>query len=170
MGVLASSHQPEAFGGPDSWQVALLVYNSDDIRTSNSTDEVLISLRGLASHPGTTALFWCSFEGTQYQVQVFCLISISSVSSPHLHPSPGLVYITYNLDNRVSNPYQLWRSLGCPDYPTVQQFRLLRSLQVIIHPSWTDLVSTFVYISDILEWFQLCSDVPGQMLLWLHIV
>ncbi|XP_056889268.1 alpha-L-iduronidase isoform X1 [Takifugu flavidus] len=92
VGVLASSHQPEVFGGPDSWQVALLVYNSDDIRTSNSTDEVLISLRGLASHP-------------------------------------DLVYITYNLDNRVSNPYQLWKSLGCPDYPTVQQFRLLRSLQ-----------------------------------------
>ncbi|TWW60897.1 Alpha-L-iduronidase [Takifugu flavidus] len=39
VGVLASSHQPEVFGGPDSWQVALLVYNSDDIRTSNSTDE-----------------------------------------------------------------------------------------------------------------------------------
>lgn len=56
VGVLASSHQPEDFGGPDSWQVALLVYNSDDIRTSNSTDEVLISLRGLASHPGTTVL------------------------------------------------------------------------------------------------------------------
>lgn len=57
VGVLASTHQPEVFSGPDSWQVALLVYNSDDIHTSNSTDEVLISLKGLASHPGTTVLF-----------------------------------------------------------------------------------------------------------------
>ncbi|CAG12584.1 unnamed protein product [Tetraodon nigroviridis] len=92
VGVLASSHRPGSLGGSDSWQVALLVYNSDDNRTSNSSDEVTVSVRGLAAQT-------------------------------------GLLYVTYTLDNSVTNPYRLWRDWGRPDYPTVQQFGLLRSLQ-----------------------------------------
>lgn len=97
-----------------------------------------------ASHSGISPhLHLLCFFSSSPSALFLCLIFICSDSS-HLHPPPDLVYITYNLDNRVSNPYQLWKSLGCPDYPTVQQFRLLRSLQVIIHSSWTDLASTFI--------------------------
>lgn len=52
MGVLASSHKPEAPGGSDSWQAAVLVYNSDDNSTSTNTDDVTMSLKGLAAQKG----------------------------------------------------------------------------------------------------------------------
>ncbi|KAJ8397109.1 hypothetical protein AAFF_G00009630 [Aldrovandia affinis] len=39
----------------------------------------------------------------------------------------GLVYVAYYLDNNVTNPYQLWKSFGTPDFPTAEQFRQLRS-------------------------------------------
>ena len=38
--------------------------------------------------------------------------------------------MTYYLDNNVTNPYQLWQSMGSPDYPTPEQFRRLRSMEV----------------------------------------
>uniref|UniRef100_A0A3Q1ISV6 Uncharacterized protein n=1 Tax=Anabas testudineus TaxID=64144 RepID=A0A3Q1ISV6_ANATE len=83
VGVLSSSHKPVIPGGSDSWQAAVLVYNSDDNSTSTRTD-------GL----------------TKY-----------------------LVYVTYYMDNNVTNPYQLWQNMGSPDYPTAEQFRRLRSTQ-----------------------------------------
>ncbi|XP_061763126.1 alpha-L-iduronidase-like isoform X1 [Nerophis ophidion] len=92
VGVLASSHQPQFPWGSDSWQGTVLVYNSDDNRTSNSTEDVTLSLRGLEPHT-------------------------------------GLVYVTYLMDNNVSNPYQQWRNIGSPNYPTVQQFSQIRNTQ-----------------------------------------
>nr|XP_057926141.1 alpha-L-iduronidase isoform X1 [Doryrhamphus excisus] len=92
VGVLASSHQPQFPWGPDSWQATVLVYNSDDNRTSTNTDDVTVSLRGL-------------------------------------EPYTGLVYVTYLMDNNVSNPYHQWQSMGSPSYPTVDQFRQLRNTQ-----------------------------------------
>lgn len=121
MGVLASSHEPVIQGGPDSWQAAVLVYNSDDNSTSTSTDDVTVSLRGLAAQTGTFT--------KNSPTDCFC----ESVVHPALHRpvcSAGLVYVTYYIDNNVSNPYQLWQNMGRPDYPTAQQFRRLRSVQV----------------------------------------
>uniref|UniRef100_A0A671UD59 Alpha-L-iduronidase n=1 Tax=Sparus aurata TaxID=8175 RepID=A0A671UD59_SPAAU len=92
VGVLASSHKPKSPGGSDSWQAAVLVYNSDDNSTATSTDDVTVSLSGLAAHE-------------------------------------GLVSVVYYMDNNVTNPYRLWRSMGSPDFPTAEQFRLLRSVQ-----------------------------------------
>lgn len=40
------------------------------------------------------------------------------------------MYVTYYLDNNVTNPYQLWQNMGSPDYPTAEQFRRLRSVEV----------------------------------------
>uniref|UniRef100_A0A3Q0SML2 Alpha-L-iduronidase n=1 Tax=Amphilophus citrinellus TaxID=61819 RepID=A0A3Q0SML2_AMPCI len=91
LGVLASSHKPIIPGGSDSWQAAVLVYNSEDNSTSNNTDDVTSSL-----------LFVCY---------------------------PGLVYVTYYMDNNVTNPYQMWQNMGSPDYPTAEQFRHLRSVE-----------------------------------------
>lgn len=39
-------------GGSDSWQAAALVYNSDDSSTSPNTDDVTVSLKGLAAQKG----------------------------------------------------------------------------------------------------------------------
>ncbi|XP_067083784.1 alpha-L-iduronidase [Osmerus mordax] len=52
-----------------------------------------------------------------------------SVSLQALPAHKGLVYVTYYLDNNVTNPYQLWQSMGSPDYPTPEQFRRLRSME-----------------------------------------
>ncbi|XP_037338786.1 alpha-L-iduronidase isoform X1 [Pungitius pungitius] len=52
LGVLASSHKPATPGRSDSWQAAVLIYNSDDNGTSANTDDVTISLKGLAAHKG----------------------------------------------------------------------------------------------------------------------
>ncbi|XP_075879171.1 alpha-L-iduronidase isoform X2 [Nelusetta ayraudi] len=94
LGVLASCHQRAAVAGSgaDSWQAAVLVFNSDDNRTSNTSDDVTVSLTGLDAQP-------------------------------------GLRYVTFYLDNQVSNPARLWQEMGRPDFPSVEQFRRLRSQQ-----------------------------------------
>lgn len=52
VGVLASSHKPFIPGTSDSWQTAVLIYNSDDNETSTNTDDVTVSLRGLPEANG----------------------------------------------------------------------------------------------------------------------
>uniref|UniRef100_A0AAQ5XU23 Alpha-L-iduronidase n=1 Tax=Amphiprion ocellaris TaxID=80972 RepID=A0AAQ5XU23_AMPOC len=52
-----------------------------------------------------------------------------TVSVTGLPAQEGLVYVTYYMDNNVTNPYQMWQNMGSPDYPTVEQFRRLRSGQ-----------------------------------------
>lgn len=42
----------------------------------------------------------------------------------------GLMYVTHYMDNNLTNPFKLWDSMGRPDYPTTQQFTLLRSQEV----------------------------------------
>uniref|UniRef100_A0A3Q3WW67 Uncharacterized protein n=1 Tax=Mola mola TaxID=94237 RepID=A0A3Q3WW67_MOLML len=50
-------------------------------------------------------------------------------ASPGSVGSAGLAYVTYRLDNLVSNPYLLWQQMSRPDFPTAQQLRRLRSAQ-----------------------------------------
>ncbi|MEQ2172662.1 hypothetical protein GOODEAATRI_023389, partial [Goodea atripinnis] len=52
LGVLASIHKPVIHGGSDSWQAAVLVYNSDDNSTSRRTSDVTVTLEGLAEQKG----------------------------------------------------------------------------------------------------------------------
>ncbi|KAG9337928.1 hypothetical protein JZ751_027421 [Albula glossodonta] len=48
LGVLASTHDPLIPGTSDSWQCTVLIYNSLDNRTSNSTNFITVHLNGLA--------------------------------------------------------------------------------------------------------------------------
>lgn len=50
LGVLASSQQRAL--GAESWQAAALIFNSDDNRTSNASDDVTVTLTGLQAQPG----------------------------------------------------------------------------------------------------------------------
>lgn len=42
----------------------------------------------------------------------------------------GLVYMTYYLDNNVTNLSQTWQSMGSLDYPTAEKFRQMRNMEV----------------------------------------
>ncbi|KAI4900067.1 hypothetical protein NFI96_005222 [Prochilodus magdalenae] len=90
VGVLASVHLPRIPHTADSWQSTVLLYNSRDNLTSNSSDIITLHLTGAPAQA-------------------------------------GLMYVTHYMDNTVSNPYELWRQMGSPEYPTVQQFTQLRT-------------------------------------------
>ncbi|CAL8250420.1 unnamed protein product [Boreogadus saida] len=92
LGVLASSQRPRVPGTSDSWQAAVLIYNSNDSSSSASTQRATLTLKGLAAQK-------------------------------------DLVYVTYSLDNNVTNPQQLWQAMGSPDFPTAQQFQQLRAAE-----------------------------------------
>lgn len=53
-------------------------------------------------------------------------VTVTLKSLPQLK---GLVYATYYMDNNSTSPYQLWQSMGSPDFPTPQQFRKIREAQ-----------------------------------------
>uniref|UniRef100_A0A8C4Q2R4 Alpha-L-iduronidase n=3 Tax=Eptatretus burgeri TaxID=7764 RepID=A0A8C4Q2R4_EPTBU len=52
-----------------------------------------------------------------------------TVTIRHLPSSQGLLYRTYRLDNNQTNPYQIWRSMGKPRYPTPNQFHRMREAE-----------------------------------------
>uniref|UniRef100_A0A3B1IM18 Alpha-L-iduronidase n=1 Tax=Astyanax mexicanus TaxID=7994 RepID=A0A3B1IM18_ASTMX len=79
VGVLASVHLPQIPHTADSWQSTVLIYNSRDNLTSNSSTLITLHLTGA--------------------------------------PPPHTGH----------NPYELWRKMGSPDYPTLQQLTQLRN-------------------------------------------
>nr|XP_032806614.1 alpha-L-iduronidase isoform X1 [Petromyzon marinus]XP_032806615.1 alpha-L-iduronidase isoform X1 [Petromyzon marinus] len=92
-GVLASTHEVAAsLPATDSWQCSLLIYNSDDVRTSTCVSPVTVVVSNLPS-------------------------------------DKELVYVGYQLDNKQTNPYALWKAMGSPPFPSPKQFRLLRELE-----------------------------------------
>ncbi|CAL1616364.1 unnamed protein product [Knipowitschia caucasica] len=52
LGVIASSHSPSVSWSSDSWQTAVLLYNSDDNQTSTSSDQVTVELNSLPKLQG----------------------------------------------------------------------------------------------------------------------
>ncbi|XP_051866388.1 alpha-L-iduronidase isoform X2 [Pristis pectinata] len=92
LGALASIHEPSTRHSSDCWQSAVLIYNSDDIRTSLDVTFVTINL-------------------TNFPTQ------------------KELMYVIYHLDNNDTNPYLQWKNLGSPDFPTVDQFRIMREME-----------------------------------------
>ncbi|XP_078067893.1 alpha-L-iduronidase isoform X3 [Mustelus asterias] len=40
-----------------------------------------------------------------------------------------LVYVIYHLNNNDTNPYLQWKNLGRPDFPTVEQFHVIREME-----------------------------------------
>ncbi|XP_035873761.1 alpha-L-iduronidase isoform X3 [Phyllostomus discolor] len=44
-------------------------------------------------------------------------------------PGPGLVYVTFYLDNQLCSPYGEWQRLGRPVFPSPEQFRRMRAAE-----------------------------------------
>ncbi|KAM4707700.1 alpha-L-iduronidase [Discoglossus pictus] len=92
VGVIASTHDPEKGEKSDSWQSAILLYASDDNRTSSDVNYVTVNLT-------------------------------------HFPKSKGLVYVTYYIDNVLTNPFLVWQKAGSPDFPTINQFQQIRDVE-----------------------------------------
>ncbi|KAM8940318.1 alpha-L-iduronidase [Pelodytes ibericus] len=91
IGVMASSHDKKKEQS-DSWQSTVLLYASDDNRTSTDIQ----------------------------------FVTVNFTNFPKLK---DLVYVTYYMDNNLTNPYLSWREAGSPDYPTVKQFQQIRDAE-----------------------------------------
>ena len=53
VGVLASSQRPRIPGTSDSWQAAVLIYNSNDSSSSTGTQRATLTLKGLSAQKGS---------------------------------------------------------------------------------------------------------------------
>ncbi|XP_044160426.1 alpha-L-iduronidase isoform X2 [Bufo gargarizans] len=40
-----------------------------------------------------------------------------------------LVYVTYYMDNMLTNPFLEWQKTGSPDFPSVEEFKLIRDME-----------------------------------------
>lgn len=56
-------------------------------------------------------------------------VNITVVNLPLLKE---MIFVVYSLDNENGNPYQLWKHMGSPVFPTDDQLRELRLHQVLI--------------------------------------
>uniref|UniRef100_A0A8C3RZY8 Alpha-L-iduronidase n=1 Tax=Chelydra serpentina TaxID=8475 RepID=A0A8C3RZY8_CHESE len=55
--------------------------------------------------------------------------NISAVTVNITHFPRHLVYVTYYLDNNLTNPYLEWKKVGSPDFPSVKQFQQIRDTE-----------------------------------------
>uniref|UniRef100_A0A674K0R2 Alpha-L-iduronidase n=1 Tax=Terrapene triunguis TaxID=2587831 RepID=A0A674K0R2_9SAUR len=92
VGVLATVHAPAELQPSDSWQATILIYASDDNRTSSNISAVTVNVTRFPRHA-------------------------------------ELVYVTYLLDNNLTNPYLEWKKVGSPDFPSVKQFQQIRDAE-----------------------------------------
>lgn len=44
--------------------------------------------------------------------------------------STELVYVVLYLDNQLSSPYSVWQRMGQPVFPSAEQFRHMRMVEV----------------------------------------
>ncbi|XP_040273967.1 alpha-L-iduronidase [Bufo bufo] len=92
VGVIASVHEPKNRDQTDSWQSTIVVYASDDNRTSTDINLVTLNLTNFPK-------------------------------------SKDLVYVTYYMDNMLTNPFLEWQKTGSPDFPSVEEFKLIRDME-----------------------------------------
>lgn len=139
VGVLASAHRPA--GPVDAWRATVLVYASDDTHAhANRSIAVTLRLHGVPPGPGERG----PREGTAGRgLAVGSGGWVGGWSSGRVGPgrggparhgpssgSPGLVYVTLYLDNRVCSPHSEWQRLGRPVFPSAEQFRRMRAAEV----------------------------------------
>lgn len=92
VGVIASAHEPKPGDQTDSWQSAIVLYASDDNRTSTDINFITLNLTNFPK-------------------------------------SKDLVYVTYYMDNALTNPFLEWQKAGSPDFPSVKEFKDIRDAE-----------------------------------------
>ncbi|KAG8454291.1 hypothetical protein GDO86_000802 [Hymenochirus boettgeri] len=92
IGVIGSIHEPKKDGWSDSWHSAILLYASDDNKTSSDINSITVNLTNFPK-------------------------------------SKDLVYVTYYLENNLTNPFMEWQRMGSPDFPTIKQFKQIRKME-----------------------------------------
>ncbi|XP_063314791.1 alpha-L-iduronidase isoform X2 [Pelobates fuscus] len=92
IGVMASTRDPKKSKKSDSWQSSILLYASDDNRTSSDIHYVTVNFTNFPK-------------------------------------SKDPVYVTYYIDNNLTNPYLAWQKTGGPDFPTIKQFKQIRDAE-----------------------------------------
>nr|XP_034996646.1 alpha-L-iduronidase isoform X1 [Zootoca vivipara]XP_034996648.1 alpha-L-iduronidase isoform X1 [Zootoca vivipara]XP_034996649.1 alpha-L-iduronidase isoform X1 [Zootoca vivipara] len=56
-------------------------------------------------------------------------VSVVTLNITNYPKHKGLVYITYYLDNYLTNPYLQWKKLGAPDFPSPKQLEQIRAAE-----------------------------------------
>ncbi|XP_056146340.1 alpha-L-iduronidase isoform X2 [Lampris incognitus] len=100
LGVLASSHKPLLPGTSDSWQATVLVYNSDDNRTSTNTDDVTVSIKGLAGQKGLVYVKYYLDNNVTNPYQLW-----QSISSPDYPSAEQFRRLRSTEDPQVDGPW-----------------------------------------------------------------
>ncbi|XP_031798861.1 alpha-L-iduronidase isoform X2 [Sarcophilus harrisii] len=56
-------------------------------------------------------------------------LSTVTIQLNNVPPATDLVYMTYYMDNNLTNPYLEWKKLGSPVFPTIKQFQQMRETE-----------------------------------------
>lgn len=102
VGVLASVHTPVRPGGSDSWQAVVLLYNSDDNSTSTKTDDVTVSLKGLAAQKDLVYVTYYMDNNVTSPYQLW-----QSMSSPDFPTAEQFRRLRSLQDPRTDGPWDV---------------------------------------------------------------
>ncbi|XP_063150928.1 alpha-L-iduronidase [Candoia aspera] len=95
LGILASLHKPSGLQLSDSWQASILIYSSNDNKTSSNISTVILNVANYPKHR-------------------------------------ELAYVTYYMDNNLTNPYLQWKKMGMPDFPSQIQLEQIRDAEDLL--------------------------------------
>ncbi|XP_062827618.1 alpha-L-iduronidase isoform X2 [Anolis carolinensis] len=56
-------------------------------------------------------------------------ISAVTINVTNIPKQKELVYVTYYMDNNLTNPYLQWKKLGAPDFPSLKQMEQIREAE-----------------------------------------
>ncbi|XP_014435043.2 alpha-L-iduronidase isoform X1 [Pelodiscus sinensis] len=102
---------------------------STDKRANANTVGVLASVhipaeRGTSDSWQAAILIYASDD-----TQTSANLTAVTVNVTHFPRHAELVYVTYYLDNHLTNPYLEWKKGGSPDFPSAKQFRQMRDAE-----------------------------------------
>eukprot|EP00079_Xenopus_tropicalis_P010539 XP_002935502.2 PREDICTED: alpha-L-iduronidase isoform X1 [Xenopus tropicalis] len=103
------------------------------ITDSNAKNSNIIGAIGSTHEPEKGEL------ADSWQSTILCYASDDNKTSPTINSitvnmtnfpkSKDLVYVTYYLDNNLTNPFVEWQKVGSPDFPTIKQFQQIRDME-----------------------------------------
>ncbi|XP_053146576.1 alpha-L-iduronidase isoform X2 [Hemicordylus capensis] len=118
MGLLALLGEEQVSANIDS-------HESDDFDTLG----VLASLHRpdelQPSDSWQASILICSSNDNQTSTN----ISVVTINVTNCPKHKELVYVTYYLDNHLTNPYLQWKKLGAPDFPSLEQLQQIRDAE-----------------------------------------